>query len=264
MKVLSGIRIAITRPASQSVELAEPLEQAGAVVHVCPLIRVEGVVDGRVRQRVVSALPRYDWLVFTSVNGVQQFMELLRAGGAEQGQLRHARVACVGPATAAAARRAGFDVTVMPADHLGAELPAALAAFGSLAGQNVLIARAAGGGTDLPSGLRARGAHVDDLELYRSVPDVEGAARLASLVEDNGIDLLTFTSGSAVTYFVDKIGNPTNMAVAVIGPSTAQVARSFGLRVDIEADPHTAAGMIKAILDYYAAAGGNRRSDAGK
>ena len=264
MNVLAGVRIAVTRPAHQSVELAQPLEQAGAVVHICPLIRAEATVDAGVRQRVLSALPRYDWLVFTSVNGVQHFMELLRAAGADQAALGNARVACVGPATAAAAHQAGFDVAVTPSDHLGAELPAALAALGSLVGRNVLIARAMGGGTDLPAGLRARGAHVEDLELYRSVPDVEGAARLATLIEDNAIDLLTFTSGSAVTYFVDKIGNPTNMAVAVIGPSTAQVARSFGLRVDIEANPHTAAGLIKAIIDYYAAAGGNRRSDAGK
>jgi uroporphyrinogen III methyltransferase / synthase len=264
MKPLAGIRIAVTRPAHQSAELARPLEQAGARVHLCPLIRLETNVDAARLDRVVRDLSDYMWIVFTSANGVEHFAHLLSEARVDPEAWRAIRVACVGPATAAAAEQAGFMVTAMPGEHVGAAVAAELRAHGPLQGSKVLIARAAGGGSELPARLRADGALVDDLELYRAVPAAEAGERLKLLVQRGELDLLTFTSGSAITYFVEKVGTPTNIAVAVIGPSTAEVARRFGLRVDIEAHPHTSAGMTNAILDYYAAMRGNRRFDAGE
>ncbi len=264
MKPLSGVRIAVTRPAQQCAELAGPLEQAGAKVELCPLIRVQPSADEKHVRRVLSHLGEYAWIVFTSANGVEQFTHLLHDANIAATAWSRCRVACVGPATAAAAERNGFSVTAMPSDYMGAAVADKLQAHGPLLGAKVLIARGAGGGSELPARLRAAGAVVEDVELYRSLPDLAGAERLHALINRGEIDLLTFTSGSAVNYFVERVGNPSNLVVAVIGPSTAEIARRLGLRVDIEANPHTTAGLTKAILDYYAAAGGHRRSDAGK
>lgn len=256
MKPLDQVRIAVTRPAHQAAELAQPLEAAGAQVHLCPLIRMESALDSAQWEGVVAALPSFDWLVLTSVNGVEHLMRLLHERGAGSALLQHCRVACVGPATAAAAQRHGLTVAVTPPDFLGTALADAMSMSGPIGAQRILIARAAGGGAELPAQLRDRGGKVVDLELYRSVGNPEGAVRLRALISQDEVDVVTFTSGSAVTYFVEKVGNPANMAVAVIGPSTAQVAGRLGLRVDIEADPHTTAGMIQAIIDYHAARGG--------
>lgn len=256
MNALHGIRVAVTRALGQSDELAGPLRAAGATVHVCPLIRIENTVDSAQLRKVKNALGEYAWVVFTSVNGVEQFMRLLHGEGLAREVVGNARVACVGPATAAAAERHGFAVAAIPDVFAGAAVANAIAQRGPVGGLKILLARAGGGGNELPRDLQALGAEVDDFELYRSVPDTDGADRLRELLGNQDVDLLTFTSGSAVTYFVEKVGNPAEMAVAVIGPSTAHVARRLGLRVDIEADPHTTAGLIKAIIDYYAAGGG--------
>ena len=256
MKSLQGIRIAVTRALSQSEELAAPLRAAGATVHTCPLIRIENTVDRAQWQRVKGRLGEYGWVVFTSVNGVEQFVRHLHANGLALHVLAKARIACVGPATAVAAEQHGLPVAAIPDVFTGAAIAGAIAQHGPISKVGILLARAGGGGSELPRDLRALGAEVDDFELYRSVPDIAGADRLRGLLRVQDVDLLTFTSGSAVTYFVETIGNPADMAVAVIGPSTAHVARRLGLRVDIEADPHTTAGLIKAIIDYYAADGG--------
>ena len=253
MKPLAGIRIAVTRPAHQSAELAAPLEAAGATVHICPLIRAEPTVDAAQWNRVKSELHEYAWIVFTSTNGVEHFAALLRDGDMQIAELDNARVACVGPATAKSAEAHGFRVSLVPDQFLGTVVADALAEAGAVSGRKILLARAGGGGAELPARLKGRGAVVEDLELYRSVPDDDGTARLRLLLGRSEVDVLTFTSGSAVTYFVEQIGHPAKMVVAVIGPSTAHVARKLGLRVDLEADPHTSAGMIQAITDYYAA-----------
>jgi uroporphyrinogen-III synthase len=253
MKPLTGVRIAVTRPAHQSAELAGPLAAAGADVRLCPLVRVESTLDAEQWRRVCTQLPEFSWLVFTSTNGVEQFVARLGEAGLSASVLDRCRVACVGPATAKAAESNGFVVDLIPDQFVGSAVADALAATGPLDGTRILLARAGGGGDELPARLQARGAQVEDLELYRSVVDREGATQLASLMSREAVDLLTFTSGSAVTYFVEYIGKLASTAVAVIGPSTAQTARGLGLRVDIEADPHTIAGMIRAIIDYYAA-----------
>ena len=255
MRPLTGVRIAVTRPAQQSAELAEPLAAAGADVLLCPLVRVQSTLDADQWRRVREQLPDFSWLVFTSTNGVEQFAALLGRAGLAATAL-NCRVACVGPATAKAAEANGFVVDLIPDQYVGSAVAEAMAATGPLDGTRILLARAGGGGDELPARLRARGAQVEDLELYRSVIDQEGATLLAGLMNREVVDLLTFTSGSAVTYFVEHIGKLANTAVAVIGPSTAQAARGLGLRVDIEADPHTIAGMIQAIIDYYAAGRG--------
>ena len=261
MSQLSGIRIAVTRPAAQSAELVALLTAAGADVVICPLIRIEPRVDAEAFRQVLRAFGEYAWLVFTSANGVDQFVRLMAEAGTP---ITGKQIACVGPATAAAAQRHGLVADAIPHEFTGEAVARMLAGGGSMAGKRVLIARAAGGGEGLPRELRREGARVDDLELYRSVADEQGADRLQQLVAGGQIDVVTFTAGSAVRYFVQAIGVSAHPTVAAIGPSTAAVARELGLRVDIVAHPHTSAGLVSAIFDYFAAGGGNGRTDAGE
>ncbi len=257
------MRIAVTRAATQANELAKGLEQAGADVVVCPLIRFEPVALEMAR-RVLHTLDEFSWLIFTSSNGVDQFMRVLAEAKLNAAVLTGKRVACVGPATAATAAGYGLTTDVMPDDFVGEAVAREIISKGSIRGCKMLIARAAGGGQGLPTALRAHGALVDDLELYKTVPDLDGAARLGDLITAGGVDVLTFTAGSTVTYFVQTVGAPGQAHVAVIGPSTAEIARRNGMRVDIEANPHTTAGLIKAIQEYYAAGRGHWRTNAGE
>jgi uroporphyrinogen III methyltransferase/synthase len=213
---------------------------------------------------VLERLGDFDWLIFTSVNGVEQTMRCLVAVNVDAGILSSKRIACVGPATAAAAERAGLSVAAMPSQFTGAAITQAVMAVAPISDSRILIARAAGGGQQLPADLRSQGAHVVDLELYRSVIDPVGTDRLKARLRAGEIDVVTFTSGSAVNYFVKSVGTKASPVIAVIGPSTAQIARDHGLPVEIEADPHTTAGLVTAILNYCAAHRGIWRSDAGK
>lgn len=255
-KPLSGVRIAVTRPADQSRELAEPLENAGAHVERCPLVRIAPNAADEEMRRAVSDLGDFAWVIFTSVNGVDQFMRLLHDERVDPKPLKTVRIACVGPATAGALRRYGLDPAALPHEYVGGAITEALLQTGSIRDRKVLIARASGGGRKLPEDLRAQGAEVVDLALYRTEGDDENGARLRGLIADGKIDLVTFTSGSAVNYFVDTVDLESRVAVAVIGPSTADVAHARGLEVAIEADPHTIPGLVQAILNYYAAGRG--------
>jgi uroporphyrinogen III methyltransferase/synthase len=267
MKNLAGIRIVVTRPAAQASELAEPLREAGAHVEVCPLIRIQPIAAADAVARVVAELDEFAWVVFTSSNGVDQFMHLLTAAQRDALKQGQQQIASVGPVTAAALARYGFEPEVIPAAFVGDAVAQAIRSKGTIEGKRILIARAIGGGLALPAELRAYGALVEDLPLYKSVLDEAGAARLAGLLTEEQVDLITFTAGSAVTYFVQAVGSSraaaVAAAVAVIGPSTAAAARRHGVRVDVEANPHTTTGLVNAIQDYYAAGRGHWRSNAG-
>jgi uroporphyrinogen-III synthase len=264
MDHLSGVRIAVTRAAAQARELAVPLESAGATVHVCPLIKIEPRAYDEEMRGVLNALDEFAWIVITSVNGVELLMRALSSAGRTPRDLAGKRIACVGPATATALQRYQLRPEIMPDAYVGEAIPAAMTRAGLAPESKVLLARAGGGGAALPALLRGQGLEVVDLELYRSILDPEGATRLKALVRTDKLDLVTFTSGSAATYFVQTIGTSMKAAVAVIGPSTAQAARAQGLRVDVVAEPHTITGLVAAILAYYAARSGTWRTDAGK
>lgn len=254
----------MTRPAGQSAELAQALEEVGAHVLICPLIRIEPFAEVEAARRVLRDFDEFGWVIFTSANGVDQFMRLVAEQKPEGVSFRGKQIACVGPATAAAAERYGLTVDAIPGEFVGDAVAGLIGERGEIAGRRVLIARAAGGGKALPAELRAQGALVEDLELYRSVGDPAGAQALDELLSRGDVDVVTFTSGSAVRYFVESVEIPGKLRVAVIGPSTADVARSCGLRVDIQGNPYTIAGLVGAIVEYYAASAAKERSDAGE
>lgn len=239
---LAGLRVMVTRATRQAPALTRSLEEQGAIVVECPVIVIEPIdVDASRLQNLDS----YDWLVLTSANGVDRLMEVLVAAGI--GFPTHIKVAAIGPETAARLRDHGVLAAIVPERYVAEDLADELAAAIE-PGARILLARAAGARDVLPIRLREHGARVDVIETYRAAAPAELRRDLAERLPR--VDLVTFTSSSTVQHFVEaRDGAPLDsVAVACIGPVTAQTATDFGLRVDIIAQEYTARGLVDAIV----------------
>jgi uroporphyrinogen III methyltransferase/synthase len=200
----------------------------------------------------MGRLEGYDWVVFTSANGVARFWRELAAVRQTTGIPSGQRVAAIGPATAAALEERGVRPDLVPSEYVAEAVAAALLAAGPLEGRRLLLPRAAGARQVLPAELRAAGATVDDVVAYETVGDAEGIAALRALLLAGGVDMVTFTAASTVRHYVRVAGPDLGQAgVAVIGPITAQAAREVGVRVDVEAREYTEEGLLQVICDYF-------------
>jgi hydroxymethylbilane synthase len=241
---LEGLRVMVTRASRQAGAFIGDLQAAGATVLACPVIEIQPLP---VEPEQVQAVASYDWIVFTSVNAVERFLGLLEEAGASLPPA--AGLAAIGPETAAEMRRRGLAPEVIPELYKAEDLAAAFP-VGSVEGRRVLLPRAAGAREVLPERLRAQGAAVDVLEIYRAVPPAGLRSRLLSLLE-RGVDVVTFTSSSTVRNFVEALGGQRldpAIKVACIGPITAKTAGEADLRVDIIADIYTARGLVDALV----------------
>ena len=225
---LHGRRVLVTRARTQASGLAARLEALGAEVVQAPAIRIEPLPFEP------PVLDRYDIVVVTSANGV----ELLLPGDVRP--LHGVTVAAIGPATARALRERGIVPDVVPAEAVSESL---LAALGEVGGRRVLVATAEGARDVLPAGLRERGAHVDVVHLYRTVPEPVDADAVRSA------DLITFTSSSTVASLVAVLGDGVRggLRAASIGPVTSAALREHGIEPAAEADPHTVEGLVAAV-----------------
>jgi hydroxymethylbilane synthase len=235
---LAGLRILVTRAGPQASGFSDRLRQAGAEVTSVPTIDLQPLdasADPRLRD-----LARYDWIVFTSANGVAAFAHLLDELALP---FPAARLAAIGPETAAAIREAGHRPDLVPEQFVAESLADALPAAA-----RVLVPRAAGARDALPDRLRERGSTVDVLELYRAVAPPGLAAALNRVLGD--LDVVTFTSSSTVRHFVGAVGHdlPPQVRVACIGPITAATARDAGLPVAIIAEEYTTQGLVDALI----------------
>ena len=253
---LQGKRVAVTRPLAQAGPFVEGLGRLGAEAIVCPTIRIADPSEPGALAKAAANLMAYDWIVFTSANGVRTFWEALREVMDEPRLPPGTRVAAIGPATAESLARLGVEAVVVPGEY-GAEAVAdALVASGEIAGRRVLLPRAAGARKVLPERLRAAGAWVDEVVAYEARADLEGIAKLRGAVDRGEIEMVTFTAASTVTHFVEHAGAELGRAnVAVIGPITAEAARRAGVRVDVEAREYTVDGLLQAICDFYRVSG---------
>jgi uroporphyrinogen III methyltransferase/synthase len=250
---LLGLRIAVTRPQGQAGSLIEGLERLGAEAIHCPTIRIMEDEVGPGLRRAISDLDSFDWVVFTSANGVRVFWKALRAVRATTALPARLRVAAIGPATGRVLSERGVEPTLVPDEYVAEAVADALTEVEDLTGRRVLLPRAAGARKVLPERLQAAGARVDELAVYEALPDEEGIARLREAVERRFVDMITFTAASTVRCFVDRAGADVGEArVAAIGPITAAVARELGLRVDVEAEEYTVEGLLRAISQFYA------------
>ena len=239
---LFGRRIVVTRAREQASELRVRLERLGAAVIELPSIASEPIAFE------LPDLGRYEWIVFTSANGVDALFGGLARAGLDTRALGSVRVAAIGPGTNRALGRRGVRADVVPERFVAESL---LDAFPDPSGPGVrvLLARAETARDVLPVGLAARGYAVDVLAVYRTVavePDPADIGR----IRGGDVDAITFTSSSTVTNFCDAVGaRPrADAAVISIGPVTSQTARERGLEVTAEADPHTIDGLVAAVL----------------
>jgi uroporphyrinogen-III synthase len=246
---LLGQRIVVTRARSQAGSLASLLREAGADAVEMPATRIEQLDAAPLRKRLGS-LATYHWLIFTSQNAIEVFWNVLTASALDASALAHARVAVVGPSTAKALANHRIIADVAPDRFVAEALLEALANRSDVVGARVLYPCAEGARDVLPDGLRALGATIDVVPIYRSVPDGEGAAALRAQIDRGEIDLVTFTSASAVEAFVAAVGSEivSGIRAASIGPVTSAAAKRAGFRVDIEAAESTIPGLVAAIV----------------
>ncbi|MDE3173742.1 MAG: uroporphyrinogen-III synthase [Gemmatimonadota bacterium] len=239
----------VTSPADRAGALTAPLAALGAEVIEVPATRVEPLDPAPVLDALAD-LAAYDWLVFTSQTAVRFFWQLLTDAGRDAAALGRLRVAAVGPATARALEERGVPVAVTPEQFVAEGLLDALRGRDDVRGRRVLYPVASGARDVLPTGLRALGARVDVVALYRSVPGVEGAAALRARLLAGEIGLVTFTAGSAVRAFVTAVGADAaaHAGIVSIGPATSAVVRELGLAVRAVADPSTLDGLVAAVV----------------
>jgi uroporphyrinogen III methyltransferase/synthase len=245
---LAGARIVVTRARAQASSLSARLRELGADVIEMPAIRVEPLDPGPL-DRALAVAPGYDWMIFTSQNAVEIVWGAMRARGLDARTLGGVRIAAIGRATADALLDHGMAADVVPQRFVAESLVEALETRGDVSGRRVLLPRAADARDVLPDGLRALGAEVDVVPIYRTMMDGEGAARVAARLTAGDVDLVTLTSSSTARYFVDAVGADAARAapVASIGPVTSAAARALGLRVAVEAEESTIAGLIAAL-----------------
>jgi uroporphyrinogen III methyltransferase/synthase len=256
---LFGRRVAVTRARAQAGRLSGELERLGAEVLEFPTIEIRPPEDFGPLDAAIGDLDTFDLLVFTSVNGVEAFVERLAHHGLDLRAVpRDARVAAIGPATAQRIREVGLWVDVVPEEFRAEALIEELTGD-SLVGRRVLIPRARVAREIMPDKLREAGAEVVVPPAYESVPSSGGKDGLAKELEAGRIDCVTFTASSTVENFVGTFGVEeaarllSGTRVACIGPITADTARRHGIRVDAEAREYTILGLIEAVVDLFTA-----------
>jgi uroporphyrinogen III methyltransferase/synthase len=244
---LFGKRIVVTRDLRRAAGLSGPLEELGAEAILLPAIEIRPPEDSEALDAAIARLRTYDWIVFTSVNGVTHFLERLDASRRDLRAIS-AKLCAIGPATRAAIEALHLKVDLMPEEYVAESLVAAFTEE-HLAGRRILIPRAAVARDLIPVELTRRGAHVDVVEAYRTVAPAD-LAEHASDVLARKPDWISFTSSSTVKN-LEKAAEPSalqGIKIASIGPITSQTVRECGLDVDAEADPHTVEGLVNAIV----------------
>jgi uroporphyrinogen III methyltransferase/synthase len=256
-KPLFGRRVLVTRAREQAGDLSRLLAEQGAEPVECPTIRIAPPESWTELDEAVADLSRYQWLVFTSVNGVKPFMDRLQRKGLDARAAAGLRICCIGPRTAEALAGYGLRADVIPSEYQAEGLIAAMKAAG-VKGQRVLIPRAAVAREILPEQLRELGADVRVVTAYRTVlPEVE-ADRVKELLKTQALHVLTFASSSTVRNFCGLFGSREDMrrltggaVVACIGPVTARTAAEEGLAVTVTAAENTIPALVEAIVRYY-------------
>lgn len=254
-KPLTGRRIVVTRPRTQSRGFAETLERYGAEVRMFPTIETVPVASYVRLDAALEAIDQYHWLLFTSVNGVKYFIERLQKQGKLVDQLRHLQIATIGPETARAVTDLSLLVQAVPEEYRAEALVTVL---GNVHGQRILLPRAAEAREVLPKELQALGAQVDEIPVYETRrPQTTQTKKLRELLLQANVDMVTFTSSSTVRNFVAAFPHE-NLAqllartrIGCIGPITADTVHEYGLTVAVQSSVYTIPGFTEAIVEYF-------------
>ena len=255
-RALFGKTVVITRARAQASELVRRLSDLGAACLECPTIRVVAPEDWAPLDAAIDNLGIYDWLVFTSVNGVSFFFERLFEKDKDLRALKNVSTAAIGPATAKRLRDFGLKSDIIPETYRAESIVEAFRKE-PMKGKRVLLPRAKEARPVLPVELRKIGAVVDEIVAYQTEQERENVDVLINHLEEGSIDLLTFTSSSTVKNFKALIPPDRfkslieGVTIACIGPITADTARDLGFKVDIMAQDYTIDGLCEAILQHY-------------
>lgn len=244
---LFGKRVVVTRAAEQAGSLTSLLHQLGADVVELPTIEIQPASDYAALDAAIARIPEYDWLIFTSVNGVRFFLDRLDASKADLRSIR-GKLCAIGPATRDALECFHLKVDIMAEEYVAEGLLKTLGRF-DFSNTKVLIARAAVARDILPQELRQRGAQVDVVEAYRTVAPGDLAEQARKVLEAKP-DWITFTSSSTASNLIAACGAEVlrGVRVASIGPVTTATLRSAGVEVTAEANPHTIRALVDRII----------------
>ncbi len=253
---LMGKRIVVTRAREQASDLVKLLSNLGAECLECPTIKVAPPDDWKLLDAAIDNISSYNWLVFTSVNGVNYFFKRLFAQGKDVRALSKLNTAVIGPATEKRLFNFGLKSDIVPKSYRAESI---IEAFGNedINGKKILLPRAKEARPILPVELTKMGALVDEVTSYYTKEVPNSADLLLKRLKEDTIDLVTFTSSSTVKNFKailpDNIfdSQMKNITIACIGPITADTAKSLGFDVHIVANSFTIPGLCEAILDYY-------------
>ena len=263
---LAGKRIVVTRARQQASSLIKAIEELGGKVIEFPTIDIQAPENDAPLDGAIARLKAYDWLIFTSVNGVDQFLGRMREFNKSVPDLSGIRVAAIGPETKKRLKAAGIENCLVPEQYQAEGILETLKPE-MMRGKKVLIPRAAKARDILPDTLRRWGAQVDVIEAYRTLLPKTDSSVLRHLLHERKVDMITFTSSSTVSNFV-RLFDGQNLArlvdgaaIACIGPITRQTVEEMGGHADVVAEEFTIAGLIRAILDYFERKTGPRSDD---
>lgn len=256
-KPLSGRRVLVSRARKQAGALSSALRELGCEVIEIPFIEIRKPSSYQPLDASLRNLATYDWLVLTSVNGVEALFERMAKKKIPVAALAGLKVAAIGPATRKAIERQGLRVTVTPKEYIAESVVSAL--HRRVRGKRVLLVRAKVARDVIPRELRSAGAAVDVVEAYETVTPKASQKRLRAVLDGKPgkPDAITFTSSSTVKNFVGLLGlrsarvalkKERGVHSASIGPVTSATLREFGLAVDIEAREYTTPGLVTAIV----------------
>ena len=251
---LFGRRIVVTRRSEQAGGFAQRLTELGADVLEVPTIKITRPKETDAIVDALLGLNAYDWLVFTSVNGVTAFFDIFFRRFQDMRDIGGVRIAAVGPATAAKLRELHLQVDLTPDEFTGKKIATAFEKFQTIENLKMCLLRAEVATPDLPKALEELGAIVDDIAIYKTVAETEDPAGAGATLLESGADWITFTSGSTVEHFHARFDLPKllkkfpQIKLASIGPETSKAIRALGLELALEAKEHTTEGLLAALL----------------
>jgi uroporphyrinogen-III synthase len=252
---LAGRRVLVTRAANQARKLSDALRALEAEPVEVPVLEIAPPASYAALDDAVKHLDRFDWLILTSGNALQELSARSARLGINPARAEGLKVAAVGRATAEAARHYGFRVEVVPQTYIAESLVASLRDV--IHGKRVLLPRAAIARDVIPDALRDTGAHVEVVDAYQNLLP-ESAPSLLRKALTNPIDAATFTSSSSVTHLAEAahkaaIAFPlANVPAISIGPVTSQTLRELNWPPAAEAAPHDISGLVAAVSKFFA------------
>ncbi len=254
-KPLFGKNIVVTRDEKGNADFAAKIIRQGGNPIKCATIKIKALTESNWFLQALAKIVEYDWVIFTSANGVTIFFDVLQRLGKDARVFGSAKIAAIGPKTAEKLAEFGIKADFVPSVFTSKELARQLIAYTNLQGKNVLLLRSQLASKELSELLTQAKAKVDDVSVYTTITEKSECGWLADKIKKAEIDWLTFASPSSVSGFFEQIPadlvNASDVRVASIGPVTSEQLENLGITVDVQSAEHTIDGLLAAIEGTY-------------